>query len=300
MKKKETQGIIYTLTGGIMWGFSGSCGQYLFQNGITSNYLVPIRMLISGLILILIAVIFQRQNFVNLIKNKKAVLISVLFGIFGIIISQYCYMTAIEYSNAGTATILQYLGPAMIMLFICAKQHRMPSKTEVTCLILAISGTFILATHGNPGSLSISPQALFWGIFAAIGLTLYSLIPENIIPIYGAVPVTGIGMTIGGIILFLTMKPWQTSYNWNFSSISACAAIIILGTVAAYTLYLKGVGFIGASKASVISCVEPVSAAFFSALWLCTGFSIADIIGFVLIISTVIILSLSKNTNTKT
>ena len=74
----------------------------------------------------------------------------------------------------------------------------------------------------------------------------------------------------------------------------AFAAIIIFGTVLAYTLYLKGVGLIGASKASVISCIEPVSAAVFCAVWLGTGFAAPDIIGFIFIIGTVIILSLAK------
>ena len=293
-KKKEMLGILCTLSGGIMWGFSGSCGQYLFGTGMTSNYLVPLRMLSSGIILLIVSILFQRENFIGILKNKKDLLTAVLFGIFGIIISQYFYLAAIEHSNAGTATVLQYLGPAMIMIYICFKNRRLPTKTEAACLILAISGTFILATHGNFNSLSISPKALIFGLCAAAGLMLYSLIPEKIIPIYGALTVTGLGMTVGGSVLFLTMQPWKLSYSWNLPAAAAFAAIIVFGTVLAYTLYLKGVGLIGASKASVISCIEPVSAAVFSAVWLGTGFAAPDIIGFIFIIGTVIILSLAK------
>lgn len=44
--KNAVLGITLTLLGGIFWGFSGSCGQYLFTNcGVTPRWLVPIRMI---------------------------------------------------------------------------------------------------------------------------------------------------------------------------------------------------------------------------------------------------------------
>ena len=42
-------GVALTLIGGICWGFSGACGQFLFDNkSVTSNWLVPIRLLTAG------------------------------------------------------------------------------------------------------------------------------------------------------------------------------------------------------------------------------------------------------------
>ena len=56
MDKKDTaRGILLTLTGGSLWGFSGTCGQFLMQEkGITSDWLVPIRLLTAGILLLLI------------------------------------------------------------------------------------------------------------------------------------------------------------------------------------------------------------------------------------------------------
>lgn len=51
--KSAVLGITLTLLGGIFWGFSGSCGQYLFTNcGVTPRWLVPIRMISTGAILL--------------------------------------------------------------------------------------------------------------------------------------------------------------------------------------------------------------------------------------------------------
>ena len=60
-----------------------------------------------------------------------------------------------------------------------------------------------------------------------------------------------------------------------------------------------GVEKVGPSKASMISCVEPVAATIISALWLKSKFMPIDILGFVLILSTVFIITLNKDKTEK-
>ena len=46
-------GALLTMLGGALWGFSGTCGQFLLQRrGWTTGYLVPLRLMIAGLILV--------------------------------------------------------------------------------------------------------------------------------------------------------------------------------------------------------------------------------------------------------
>ena len=41
--KENFFGVLLTLAGGILWGFSGACGQFLFtQKGVVSTWLVPV------------------------------------------------------------------------------------------------------------------------------------------------------------------------------------------------------------------------------------------------------------------
>lgn len=50
-KNRKAQGVVMTLTGGILWGLCGSCGQFLFQyKEATSNWLVPIRLMGAGIL----------------------------------------------------------------------------------------------------------------------------------------------------------------------------------------------------------------------------------------------------------
>lgn len=48
-KKLALRGMLLTLFGGTLWGFSGTCGQFLLQTkGLTSDWLVPIRLFFCG------------------------------------------------------------------------------------------------------------------------------------------------------------------------------------------------------------------------------------------------------------
>lgn len=294
MKNSKTVlGIILSLTGGIFWGFSGSCGQYLFTyHGVSSKWLVPIRMILTGIILLTFCAFKNKKKIFDVWHGKSNCIRMAAFTVLGLIMCQYAYFTAIEHSNAGTATVLQYLSPAMILVLMCLKNKKIPALTEIIAIILAVGGTFLIATGGNFSSFSVTPTALVWGLLAAVFLVCYSLIPGKLLQISDAPTVLGWGMLTGGIVISFIFRPWEIMPVISLPLVGAVAGIVILGTVLAYTFYLEGIHLIGATKASIISSIEPVAATVISAVWLGTDFSGADIIGFAMIISTVLIISL--------
>lgn len=295
MDKKYTKGILYTLIGGISWGFSGACGQILVNNpNITSERITAFRMLFAGIILTAINIITNKKSAFDIFKSRKSVVVLVEFALFGILLSQLTYIKTISYSNAGTATVLQYLGPVLIMLYTCLRNKKLPDKRELAAIVLAFSGVLLIATHFNFSELNLSGRCIAWGLAAAGGLALYSLIPGGIIAEYGAIGVTGFSMLIGGAALSLYPGVIDQGMHFDTQMIFALSGMIIVGTVVAYTLYLQGVAYIGAVRASMLACVEPVSAALFSCFWLETAFTPIDVVGFAMVLSTVFILSGSK------
>ena len=75
------------------------------------------------------------------------------------------------------------------------------------------------------------------------------------------------------------------------------ALIILIGTVGAFTLFLEGINKLGAVRATLIGCLEPVSATVISALWLGSVFSLTDILGFVCILATVLIFNTGEGSD---
>ena len=291
-KPNPVRGVLCTLIGGCCWGFSGNCGQYLFNvHGVDPQWLTVIRMITAGLITVGIVAARDKQKLIDCAKNKHDRIMMLLYGVFGLLLSQYTYLEAINATNAGTATVLQYIGPVLVMVLVCFSGRRLPKRHEALSIVLVIVGTFLLATHGNPNTVVINPAGLFWGLFAACTLVLYTLLPKSIAPKYGAFMTTGLGTLIGGIAFFIIVHPWPLTIDLPLSGWLAVAGMIIVGTVIAYPLYVQGVNDVGPVKASMLASVEPVSAAVISAVWLKSEFAAMDIVGFVCIITTVFLLA---------
>lgn len=299
MKMTEKQhlkrGSILTISGGILWGISGTCGQYLLQvKGLDSDWLVPVRLLCAGILLLFLCYIKQGKQIFATWKSKKDGADLLIFGMVGMSMCQYTYFTAIGYSNAGTATVLQYIGPVLIMLYVSARAGKIPGRYELLAAVLAMAGTFLLATHGKPGNLVISDKALFWGLCSAAALAVYTTQPGRLLKKYGSMVIAGWGMLIGGILLSLIFRPWEKHLFLDTQAVFGMIFIILFGTVTAFVFYLEGVNRVGPKKGSLLASVEPVSATIFSVLFMGISFGMLDLLGFACIISTIFLLTSGK------
>lgn len=276
-----------------MWGFSGTCGQFLMQTkGLSANWLVPIRLFSAGILLLLICYMrIGRQIFAIWKKDTFGILI---FGVFGMTMCQYTYFSAIGASNAGTATVLQYVGPVLILIYLSMRNLQLPRKNELLAIALAVLGTFLLATHGKPGSMVLSGEALFWGMLSAVALAVYTVQPGRLLEEYGSAVVTAWGMLIGGVLLCVIFRPWSIPAAVDGEVAGAMAAVVILGTVIAFSCYMEGVRCVGPKKGSLYASIEPVSATVFSVVWMNVSFGFMDFLGFLCILSTIFLLAVDK------
>lgn len=205
---------------------------------------------------------------------------------------QITYLFAIQNSNAGTATVIQYIGPVLVVLYLCAKGHRAPSKREVLAIILVVGGTYLLATHGNPATMVLTPAGLFWALISAVTYAMYSLIPRRLMLHYGSVPIVAGGLLLGGIIFSVGIQSWTVNPGFDLSGwLLLFVGLVFFGTIVGFTLYFQAVKDIGAAKTGLVASIETVSATLFAVLWLGTAFSWIDIVGFIFIMATVFVLA---------
>ena len=291
-KTGALKGILCTVVGGIFWGFSGTCGEYLFSHyEVSTLWLTCVRELGAGLIILLFAVVKRAPGLTGIWKSRRDVIQLVLFALGGLVLCQYSYMTAISYTNAGTTTVLQNLNLVIIMVLVCFAGRRWPKKKELLAAILAVTGTFLLATHGDPRHMVLSTKGLLWGLTTAGAVTIYTLLPSRLIAKWGSTVVMGWGMLVGGICLALGTRIWREQVELSPGLILTAGVITLLGTVVAFGLFMYGISQVGPVRASMLATTEPVSAAVFSALWLHTSFQPMDLLGFVCILATVFLLA---------
>ncbi len=298
-KSKMVTGTIVTIAGGILWGVSGVCGQYMFQNkGVTAPWLVSVRLVVAGLLMLCYYFLTDREQTLAIWKSKRDRRDVIIYGLLGMLPCQYAYFQTIEWSNAGTATVIQYLGPALIVIWVCFRTKRMPTLQEITGVILAVIGVFLIATHGNPTSLALSGRALLMGLASAVSVAIYTLEPAGLQKKYDTPLILAWGMTIGGVALTLISRPWTAKgIQADAEMFAALAFVIVFGTMAGFSLYMTGVKLIGSVKASLYACMEPVSSMILTVLWMKVNFTTPDLIGTLLVIATIIILAIPTKKN---
>ncbi len=291
----KVKGTLLALIGGAFWGCSGACGQFLFDNySVTASWLVPIRLFVGGLVLMIIYMVKSPKQTVSIWKNPRNIAPLLVYGLLGIMLCQYTYFLTIQWSNAGTATVLQYLAPVMIMAVVCVTERKKPKAPEIIALVLAVAGVFLIATHGNLSSLAVSGKAVIVGIISAATVVVYNIAPRRLLNEYPAPMLLAWAMLIGGVVLAIVFKPWTVQVQLDIAGWAAVAAIIFLGSIAGFTLYMLAVKNIGATKASIFASVEPVTAEVLAVAWLGSPVYAMDIVAFVMIVSTVFILAVER------
>ena len=289
---KTLKGTLFTVIAGIAWGLSGTSGQYLMVHGISALVLTNIRLIVAGLLLVLLSYIKSKEQFLAFLKDKSSLFSLLLFSLFGLFLNQLAYLTAIHETNAGTATVLQYVCPVGILAYTCIKDKVAPTIAEILSMILAIGGTFLIATHGQMDQLSMTPAGLFWGLFSALTYALYIILPIKLIQKWGSILVIGVGMTISGFVAVPFTGIIGASIPMSFDIFLAFAGIILIGTVFAYTAFLKGASLVGPVKSSLLASIEPISAVFFAFMIMGDIFYPVDFLGIAMILLAVTIISL--------
>ena len=295
MKRYEIIGIILTLLGATLWGVSGTSVQFVgnFRN-MNLEWLLTMRLITAGLLTVLYGWIRQGNAIFNVFRNWRDTLGLVIFGVFGMALCQYTYFRSIVIAGAGIATVLQYLAPSMIIIYLLMRYGKRPSTGEIISVILALVGTICLMGNNGFSFESFRSDVLFWGLLSAVGVAVYSVSPVRLLATYGTIPIVGFGMLLSGLVAAALFQQPHSYATWDVWTVVGCFNVVFLGTIVSFNAYLEGVKRIGAVSGSILSSIEPISAAFFGWALLGNQFNWVGILGMAMIITTVIIIALEK------
>ncbi|RNF40104.1 DMT family transporter [Planococcus salinus] len=263
------KGIAMILAGAMFWGATGPLMEWTMNvYGISVAFLLTIRLTIAGAFLLLFLKL-KKVRITAVFRQKFWIRPLLLFSVFGMLGVQYSFVSAIEASNAVVATLLQFLAPVYIILFISLRQKKAPPLYQVVGMLGTLAGLFLLLTNGRLDELIVSGMALFWGVMVGFAFSFYTLYPARLMQEWGVLVIVGWSMLFGGIFLgfinpvFLSDE-WPILMNWEVAL--AVLAIIVIGTLA-FVLFLSSMRFITAVETSILSAIEPLTAMVIAVFW---------------------------------
>lgn len=299
MSRYQWIGIALTLLGATLWGVSGTSVQFIGNyRHMNLEWLITMRLITAGLLTVLYGWFKQGNSIFDVFRNTKDTMGLVIFGVFGMALCQYTYFRSIVLAGAGIATVLQYLAPSMIIIYLLVRYGKRPSRGEIISVFLALAGTICLMGNDGFSVESIRLDVLTWGLLSAVGVAIYSVSPVRLLATYGTIPIVGWGMFISGLVAAVLFQQPNSYAEWDVWTVVGCFNVVFLGTIVSFNAYLEGVKRIGAVPGSILSSIEPISAAFFGWALLDNQFSLIGIVGMALIIATVVIIALEKRKGT--
>lgn len=285
VKLNQRRGILYAVIGAMLWGLSGSVAQYLFASAhLAPTWLVGVRLFCAGGLLLGWYAQATHASPIRIWQWRNGWRL-LAFAWLGMLPSQATYFMAINYGNAATATVLQFLGPLFIVVYMALANRRWPRRIDLLAIGLAMLGTSLLVTQGRLTSLAISIPAVVWGLLAGVSQASYTLLPRRLLREFDARLVVGWAMLLGSMFFWpqlLTVQPPALSAAdwWGIGF------IIVGGTMLAYLFYLKSLAYISPSATGMLSAFEPLTATVVAVVCLGTRLALAELIGGGLILVT--------------
>ncbi|MCI1933950.1 MAG: DMT family transporter [Atopobiaceae bacterium] len=285
---RALRGIALTLAGGALWGVNGTVSKYIMATyDVDPLWFVCVKELTACWLFLAMAALRKRASLKEVLHTPRALAGILRFAIGAILFSQVAYLEAINWTNAGTATVLQSLSMALVLVVVCIRSKRRPRRREALGLVLAFGGTYLVATGGDPSTLSLPLGGLLWGLICAVAAASLTILPVRLMRQWGNFVVNGLAFLFSGLLLSALFRPWEHMPSLDGVGWACIGFSVVFGTFGAYALYLQGVKEVGSVRGSLLGTSEPVVATISSVVFLGTSFSAADLLGFAAIIATV-------------
>ncbi|MGN7477258.1 EamA family transporter [Solibacillus silvestris] len=294
MKNKRMIGFLLVVSGCFFWGIGGTVAQQLFSQGIEVGWLVSTRLVIAGILLLITQAIFKdRHQIIDIWREKYTAFRLIIFAIVGMLAVQYTYMASIKAGNAAVATLLQYLAPVMIIVWVALRGQSKFTKKDAVTIVLALCGSFFLLTNGSLSAFAVPLPAIVWGLLSGVTLAFYTLYAIPLLRRFDSLVVVGWAMVLAGAAMSFVQPPWDADVSaWTPETIVYLVIVIIFGTMLAFWFYVESLQTLSVKETSLLGNIEPLTAVLATVLWLHEPFGAFQWLGTSLILVMMIYIAL--------
>ncbi|RKQ37331.1 DMT family transporter [Oceanobacillus halophilus] len=279
---------MYIIIGAALWGTIGWYVKNLYDYGFTPMEVVTLRVCTAAILLLLYMAVTSRKK----LKLRKLPDIKYFLGtgIISIIFFNYCLFTAMEISTIPIATALLYTAPAIVSILSYFLFKESFTKNKLFALIITILGTCLVVGLIPLNIEILSLSGILFGLGSALGYALYSIFSKYALQYYSSLTIT----TYTFVVATLTLVPFFPFQEKGFLLVNPTILLYAFGlgflpTAAAYIIYTFGLQRTEASKASILSTIEPVVATIIGIMIFNEPFSLIQMTGMLFIIGAVIL-----------
>jgi drug/metabolite transporter (DMT)-like permease len=247
------------LLSALAFGMSGTFVKPLFDAGWSPGAGSMVRTGVAGLVLAVPAARALRGRWVLLRRHWLGL---VVFGGVGIAGTQTAYFTAVDRIPVGTALMIEYLAPVLLVLATAVRLRRLPPGRVLVGAALAMVGLALVLDLGAGGALDPVGLAAA-GVAAVVCAVYFQLsatlpVPPLALAAVGFWIATAVSAALGvtGLVPVTVGASEVTLLGTTVPALVPLAVVVLVATVLAYSLEVMAAPRIGARATSFLALTE--------------------------------------------
>lgn len=259
----------------VAFGAMAILARYAYQAGAnTGGILLPRFVIATGVLIPVMLASARRWP-----RGRE---LAVAFGMGGIgyVGQALCFFSALQYASAGLVALLLYLYPTLVGLLAAIFLGERLTPWKLALLGLSFAGTALTIGSGSGTALGIAlgiSAATIYAVYITVGgrfLRGTDSVATTTVVCLAATPVMG---------LFALLQPAR--FPASIQGWLAILGIALLSTVVAIMAFFAGLRRVGASRAAIVSTLEPVVTLVLAALLLGESATFWQLVGGAMILA---------------
>ncbi|MFG2093621.1 DMT family transporter [Streptomyces sp. NPDC048612] len=297
------RGLLYVTLAATAWGTAGAAAALLYRGSGLGPLALTFWRTFGGLVLLLaVRALLRRRSGLAAVPAPYEPLRSrltrtVLTGL-ALAVFQAAYFAAVEATGLAVGTVVTMgAGPVLIAIGARVTMGERLGAGGALAVTGALAGLAVLVLGGDGGT-SVRPAGVGWALLSAGGCAAMTLITRRLGKAGGSDPYAStVGAFAVGALALLPLAVveglWPQAHDL-VRSLCLLGYIAAVPTALAYGLYFAGLAAVRAATASVISLIEPVSAAAIAVLFLGERLTVATAVGTGVLLTAVAALAVTE------
>lgn len=280
---RSPRGYIQVAAAAVLWGTLGLAVRRIFAAGLTPLEAAAWRAAGAFVLLVAYCLLSDRQA---LRVTRRDLPLLAAFGAVSVAGFMTVYFTAIELATVATAAVLLYTAPAWVVVLARVSFGEPVTPMKAAAVALSFAGCALVIGAVGPGAMRLTPAGALAGLAAGLTYALYSIFGKTALRRHS--PMTTVVYTLAFGAAFLILAAGGL-HRPPAGSLLPLAYLAVFPTAAAYLLYIGGLRWVEAGRASVVATLEPVVAALVGTLVLREPFGTLQWLGAALVIGGVVL-----------
>lgn len=284
-------GVVMVVVAGAMFAFNGTVSKLLLKGGFDAVQLTTFRAggAAAGLLLL---VVLTRRPSARLTRAELPRL--VLYGLTGFFLVPILYFVAISRLPIGIGLLFEYMGPALVALWVWIGERQRVKPRLWVGLALCLAGLALVA-EVHRGELRLDGIGVAAGLSCAVLLAVYYVLGSRAVAGRDPLSLTFYAFVVSALA-GAVVRPWWDFPGHLLGATSngvpmwlLAAYLIVFGTIVPYTLVVAAMRHLPPTSVGIIGMIEPVLASAFAWVLLNEHLLLVQILGGLVVLTGVIL-----------